>query len=240
MTSWSLPTLLDSLHQEVDAKLRIARASLHHPGTKGAASESVWLDLLRSYLPKRYAVASAHIVDSLGQFSDQMDIVVYDRQYTPPIFEFKGYPIVPSESVYAIFEAKQEIDASQINYASRKIESVRKLFRTSLPIPYADGTYRPRQLTHIVGGILTLESGWTPPLGQPLVTSLQALSADGMLDIGCVSAHGIFRFDGGICSLKYTQKASTLFLLELIARLQSLATVPMIDVQAYARWLDSD
>ena len=32
-------------------------------------------------------------------------------------------------------------------------------------------------------------------------------------------------------------KAATAFLLELIAKLQASATVPMIDVRAYAEWL---
>jgi hypothetical protein len=33
-------------------------------------------------------------------------------------------------------------------------------------------------------------------------------------------------------------RAATRFLLNLIARLQASATVPMIDVGAYAAWLD--
>jgi len=33
-------------------------------------------------------------------------------------------------------------------------------------------------------------------------------------------------------------KPATAFLLELIARLQNSATVPMIDTRAYARWLE--
>ena len=32
-------------------------------------------------------------------------------------------------------------------------------------------------------------------------------------------------------------KPATAFLFELIARLQSIATVPMIDIRAYAKWL---
>jgi hypothetical protein len=32
-------------------------------------------------------------------------------------------------------------------------------------------------------------------------------------------------------------KPATAFLFELIARLQSSATVPMIDIRAYAKWL---
>jgi hypothetical protein len=32
-------------------------------------------------------------------------------------------------------------------------------------------------------------------------------------------------------------KPATVFLFELIARLQDIATVPMIDIHAYAQWL---
>ena len=35
-------------------------------------------------------------------------------------------------------------------------------------------------------------------------------------------------------------KAATAFLFELISRLQEMATVPMIDVRAYAEWLGAD
>lgn len=34
-------------------------------------------------------------------------------------------------------------------------------------------------------------------------------------------------------------KPATSFLFELIARLQSVATVPMMDIRAYAKWLDA-
>jgi hypothetical protein len=62
----------------------------------------------------------------------------------------------------------------------------------------------------------------------------------GRLDIGCVAAHGMFTCDANGCYTVTPQgKAATAFLLELIARLQASATVPMIDVRAYARWLAS-
>jgi hypothetical protein len=108
---------------------------------------------------------------------------------------------------------------------------------TSLPIPYAEGTYPAKTPAHILGGLLTLESAWKPPLGDPL---LRALSTDpgNRLDLGCVAAHGIFTWDAeGHCTVTPQGKPATAFLLELIARLQSIATVPMIDVRAYARFL---
>ena len=239
MTSWSLPQLLSGLHDDIEQRLSIARKSFGHPGTKGDASEGVWLQLLQTYLPQRYQAATAHVVDSLGAFSDQIDVVVFDRQYSPFIFHFQGQTIVPAESVYAAFEAKQAISAAQVAYAQNKVASVRKLHRTSLPIPHAGGTYPPKALPHIIGGLLTFESDWSPALGQPLTDALEAGDPTGQLDLGCVAAHGIFGcVSAGDCYTFMPQgKPATSFLFELIARLQASATVPMIDIRAYAVWL---
>lgn len=238
---WSIQTLLSELHDDIQEQLARARKAFGHPGTKGDASEAVWLELLQTYLPARYQAASAHVVDSAGTFSDQIDVVVFDRQYSPFIFKFKGQTVIPAESVYAVFEAKQSINAEQVAYARAKVASVRALQRTSLPIPHAGGTYPPKPLQHIVGGLLTLESDWKPGLGEPLVKALAVGDADDRLDLGCVAAHGIFSCDDKGCgTLTPMGKPATAFLLELIARLQEKATVPMIDVRAYARWLDVD
>src|SRR3546814_14986445 len=107
MTAWSLPKLLESLHNDIEGKLGLVRGSFGHPGTKGDASEAVWLELLQTYLPERYQVASAHVVDSKGAFSEQIDVVVFDRQYSAFIFSYQGKFVVPAESVSAVFEAKQ-------------------------------------------------------------------------------------------------------------------------------------
>jgi len=235
-----LTAVLAALHADVEGRLKISRESLGHPGTKGASTESVWLELL-DYLPQRYQIASAHVVDSEGAFSDQLDVVVFDRQYSPFIFQFEGQIIIPAESVYAVFEAKQSINSDQVAYAQAKVASVRKLHRTSLPIPHAGGVNPPKLLHRIIGGLLTFESDWQPPLGDSLLKALSGGNHAGQLDVGCVAAHGIFSLDeGGTGSYALVRqgKPASAFLFELIARLQAIATVPMIDVRAYARWLD--
>lgn len=238
MSDWSLSALLAGLHDEIERRLATARKALGHAGTKGDASEHVWLELLKEYLPHRYRAEKAHVVDSNGAFSDQIDVVIFDRQYSPLIFKHEGQLVIPAESVYAVFEAKQTINAEHVDYAQTKVGTVRKLNRTSLPIPYAGGTYAQRPLTHIVGGILTFESEWKPPLGGSLIKSLETEVPERNLDIGCVAAHGMFTCDEKGCHTVSPQaKPATAFLLELIARLQSLGTVPMIDTRAYARWL---
>jgi len=238
MSEWSLVKLLSGLHDDIQARLAIARKTLDHPVTKGDASEGIWLELLQTYLPQRYRAAKAHVVDSLGVFSEQIDVLIFDRQYSPFIFTYEGQMIVPAESVYAVFEAKQTITASLVEYAKKKVASVRRLHRTSLPIPHAGGIYPPKPPGHILGGLLTLESEWSPALGEALRDALSCDEADGTLDLGCVAAHGTFSCDENRQPvLSPQEKPATAFLLELIARLQNTATVPMIDIRAYAKWL---
>lgn len=239
MSTWSLPELLAGLHDDIQQRLKTVRKTFGHPGTKGDASEGVWLELLETYLPKRYQAAKAHVVDSKGIFSDQIDVVVFDRQYSPFIFHYQEQTIVPAESVYAVFEAKQAINAGEVEYAQKKVASVRQLHRTSLPIPYAKGTYPAKPLIPIIGGLLTFESDWSPAFGEPLKKALNAASSEERLDIGCVAAHGHFTFDqvSGDYNFVKEGRPATAFLFNLISMLQFSGTVPMIDVQAYAKWL---
>lgn len=239
MSQWSLPQILSNLHNDVEHALSIARTSFGHAPKTGTASENIWLLLLDRYLPLRYQAANAHVVDSQGNFSDQLDVVIFDRQYSPFIFHFNRQSIIPAESIYAVFETKQTINAHELDYAHAKIAGVRALHRTSLPIPTASREIPPKPLHHILGGILTLESDWSPAFGPTLTKHLVLQDTSGRLDLGCVAAHGIFRYETkiGVHALTPRQHAATAFLFELIASLQTIATVPMLDVRAYAKWL---
>ena len=115
---------------------------------------------------------------------------------------------------------------------------MRALHRTSLPIPYAGGRYDAKPLISILGGILALESEWKPALGGSLADALRKVDVTARLDLGCVAAHGMFYWEKDELKIMVGAKPATAFLLELIARLQESATVPMIDIRAYAQWLD--
>lgn len=237
MSDWSLSTLLSHLHSDIERKLNTARETMGHPGTKGDCSENIWLELFNNYLPERYRASKAHVVDSNGKFSEQLDIVIYDRQYSPFVFQMNEQIIIPAESVYAVFETKQSVNAAMIEYAQKKVASVRSLHRTSLPIPHAGGTYPPKPPMTILGGILSLESDWNPALGDSLSKNLGNDMNDGRLDIGCIASHGYFHFKENEFVLLPESKAATAFLFKLISRLQFSGTVPMIDIEAYGEWI---
>lgn len=237
-SEWSLPKLMQALHERVEQDLKTARETLAHPGAKGEGSEGVWTALFTKYLPQRYAVAKATIVDSKGRFSDQIDIVLFDRQYTPLIFEHQNQIVVPAEAVYAVFESKQDIRRAFVRYAQRKVASVRRLYRTSAPVRTIDGrrTAKPQP---ILAGFLAFENTWTPAtIGKNLSRILAAEQKEGRLDFGCIAAYGTFNCQGAnrVISTPH-DKATTCFLLELITRLQRIGTAPAIDMGAYARWL---
>lgn len=234
---WSLPDLFADFHQKIERELATAR-KLGHPTDKGDASEAVWNDVLNRYLPKRYEARRGFVVDSTGAFSAQIDVIIHDRQYSPFVFSFKGTDVVPAESVYAVFEAKQETTAEYLRYAIEKASTVRALHRTSLAVQTIDGQREPKPLHHILAGILTLTSAWVPAVGDTLSGHLSHGLEGGQLDIGCIADAGWFvRREDGEYELHAVDKAATRFLFELIALLQGIGTVPMLDARAYAKMI---
>src|SRR5712691_9078896 len=73
------------VQHEMLAQLSAVRLIEHAP-TAGAASEHQWRQLFERYLPQRYRAAPAFVLDSLGRRSRQLDLVVFDSFYTPPLF----------------------------------------------------------------------------------------------------------------------------------------------------------
>jgi hypothetical protein len=208
-----------------------------HPTTKGDNAELNWLKMLRDFLPRRYQVESAFVVDVNDHVSDQLDVVIYDAQYSPLLFRHEGGLYVPAESVYGVFEVKPEIDKGYVEYAGTKIASVRRLERTSAAIVHAGGEYEPVPVKDIVGGLLATRSSWNPPFGDPLRAALDARNEPERLDVGCAPAHGAFEYrrnEGGSETDTCTNdKALLFFAMRLFRRLQQIGTVPAIDLD---RW----
>ncbi len=232
--------LFSGLQDQMIAKLTTDR-DISHPGAKGNASELCWIQMLNEYLPKRYQCAKAFVLDADGKISEEIDIVIFDRQYSPFLFNQDGVCYVPAESVYAILEVKQELSKEYIEYAGTKAASVRGLRRTSTRIPHAGGTFEPRQLFSIVAGILTLVDTWTPPFGESFQSVIAGLPQHKRVDLGCALQYGSFDvtyFSDKHPQIEIDDKNSLIFFfLRLLSRLQALGTAPAIEISEYAKAL---
>jgi hypothetical protein len=240
-----LPAILDGLQARLEGSLRGNRSAVMHPGARGEASEEDWLRVLNDHLPQRYQANRAFVIDSQGECSEQIDIVIYDRQYSPFLYNQANQRYVPAESVYAVLEVKQDLSREHVLYAGQKAASVRRLHRTSAPVPHVEGVAKPRQLPRIVAGLVTYQSSWARPFGDPLRDALAGLAADHQLDVGCSLLHGAFEaryLSSGTLELAAVEGPRSLvqFLLRLLKQLQSLATAPAIDYDAYLARFQAD
>ena len=255
-----LKELFNGLQTQMLASLNVDRVFIEHPGSKGDATEQRWIDFLRTYLPDRYKVDKAIVIDSTGNVSEQMDIVIYDAIYTPFIFNQDGFMYIPAESVYAVFEVKQDVKG-YIDYAAQKLESVRRLKRTSVEMVNSGRRTSARPLTKIIGGILTTTSSYSGT--ETVSKQLKELKGYQTLDLGCLCDTGSFHVDyketrpDGIDQTKnefieqvyesrevneiiFSDKKVSLFtfFLQLVSYLKSIGTVPAIDINAYLNAID--
>jgi len=232
-TRW-LKEAFVQVQANLGAVIKLASHSISHGGVMGSVNEEHWLELFRQYLPNRYDVATGIVIDSLGNRSEQIDLVVFDRHFTPTLLTQKNHRYIPAEAVYGVFECKQTIDKDNLTYAQDKAASVRRMHRTSVAIAHAGGTYQPKPHLRIVAGILAPTASWADGLGEAFERNLSN-EPERVLDCGVALEHGCFdRHDGGLAIMR-EEGALIYFLFRLLVRLQSLGTVPAIDWSAYSR-----
>lgn len=200
MSKVDLKQLFNGLQKQMSAQLNTNREFIKHPGSKGDALENAWIEWLRKYLPSRYCVDKAIVIDHEGNTSQQMDIVIYDNWYTPFIFNQNGFYYIPAEGVYAVFEVKPDIKGnvgkkSYIEYAGEKIESVRKLKREAASFINGGIKLSPRPLTKVVGGILCSTNTFTHKNNDTIESQLKTLENLKSIDLGCIADYGSFYVD---------------------------------------------
>lgn len=202
MSKIELKQLFEGLQNQMISQLSTNKQFIEHPGSKGDALENAWIEWLQKYLPNRYSVDKAIVIDHKGNTSHQIDIVIYDNWFTPFVFSQNGFHYIPAEGVYAVFEVKPDIKGSvevrgksqsYIQYASEKIESVRILERTSTSMINSGEKLRARPLTKIVGGFLATTNGYSQ--NKTIENHIKKASSFKGIDIGCIADFGSFHID---------------------------------------------
>lgn len=240
MKEKSMTELYTCMQSQMKSKLQASKLAFDHNPTKGESTETDWIKWMKDYLPHRYCVDRAFVIDCENHVSDQIDLVIYDQQYSHPVFVMDGNKYITAESVYAVFEIKQTLDKTNIEYAGEKIKSVRQLNRTSAAIVSANGPAKPKPLHRIVSGILTLDSTWVEPINSNVVQYMMARPTEEQIDLVCCIEKGSFAAiyeDNTIEDILFSNKDESLifFFLELLKKLQPIGTVPAIDISKYEK-----
>lgn len=218
--------------------LETGRAAATHPVAKGDGSELHWRTMLEKFLPSRYQVSKGFVIDSHGMRSEQIDVIIHDHVFSPLLWEDGGYTYVPAESVYAVFEVKQDHSLDNIKYAGQKAASMRRRFRTEAEFGWLHGPAKKPLFTPLAG-LLTVDSAWCPAFGDAFYEALGGLSDIEHLDLGCALKQGSWDLEDHSnprsAQLSMSDAALISFCMHLLYRLQSLGTVGAIDYVAYER-----
>jgi hypothetical protein len=236
--SIQLRDLFVGVQQTLHTQLRVARQIVDHCGDKGTVSENGWLSVLTKHLPERYRAAKAIVIDSTGATSRSIDIVIYDRQYSPLVFEQGGFQYVAAEAVYAVLEVKQALNATEVACAAKMAASVRRLIRKTVPIQGIAGEALEKAPIRIIAGLLTTEIEWArAKAAHNLHNHVSTLDDDHFLDLVCAAdSYGfeVRRLEDSVEVVASPDETGLVFFLfGLLQRLQEVGTVAPIDFKAY-------
>ena len=106
--------------------------NLRHPGEFGIYREAIVRDFLHSFLPQRLAIDTGFIVNSLGDVSRQIDLVIYDPSLTPPLESQNRQKFFPVETVIAAGEVRSNVDRAQFKDALIRLSEIKQI-RSALP-----------------------------------------------------------------------------------------------------------
>ncbi len=123
-------SLSNLFRNKQDEMMAILKLFLSHSVAQGDNTENAWREFFKCFLPSRYCCDKIFVIDSKENFSEQIDIAIYDTYFSPLFFKSGENTYIPAESVYAVFEVKPVFSKRNFEYAQNKIASVRKLYRT--------------------------------------------------------------------------------------------------------------
>lgn len=96
----------------------------NHHVTTGSHREEVWKSLFVQMVPRKFHIEqSVFIIDSEGHISDEVDLAIFDENYTPYIFKFGKIKFIPIEAVAVAVQCK----SSNINGAEDWAKSIKRL-----------------------------------------------------------------------------------------------------------------
>ncbi len=100
-----------------------------HSGDKGEFREYIITRFLRPFLPECYGIGSGEIFSTSGQYSKQIDLVLFDSVFSNVLFRDANNSLFPCEAVYGLIEVKSNLSVKELKTSIDNVASVKKLER---------------------------------------------------------------------------------------------------------------
>lgn len=176
-----LGTLFDGVNLKMMNDFKFITSQISHRATKGHVREEIVRDFLREYLPPSLGIGSGIVLSSVDseQESKQIDVVIYDKNNCPMLFNLSGVQLFPIEMVYCVIEVKSRLTSSELKKACANIESVKVLSKKAYiknedaVVPFVRAYGREHNHWPVFGVVFAF-SGITAP---KIVTQLETLDA---------------------------------------------------------------
>ncbi len=108
------------------------RLAFTHGGIKGSCFEEILVSFLRPLLPSRIGICTGQVIDSLGNYSKQLDLILYDQVNAPTLKIARDIRLLPVECVFGVIEVKAKLTGKEIQQVFDNMESVRRLNREAV------------------------------------------------------------------------------------------------------------
>lgn len=120
---------LSAAQKKLNTMIPAIQDLIPHSVEKGALVEHQFRSHLTEILPEKIGVSHGFVIDSNGEVSKQMDIILYDKLNTPRIFSSDGAQIFPVEATYACGEIKTTLNSKALKDSFEKCLSYKRLCR---------------------------------------------------------------------------------------------------------------
>lgn len=139
----------------LEIKLARIRSVADHAATKGTLLEKAVCDFFQTMLPNSLGITSGFIIDSNGNQSTQLDLIIYDRLKGCTFFNEGGISVLPCEFVHCVIEVKTSVSSTDLlkcGEASSKIKQLeRKAFYRNQLIQYEYNYYGKNYSLELTG-----------------------------------------------------------------------------------------
>lgn len=175
------------LGNQLREQLAETRAGLRHPGDKGSHAEEAFRQLLRRYLPRRFAIGQGEVIDTENRRSGQTDVLVVNEDQ-PFIYPEEEPGLFLIEGIDAGAEVKSVITSEEFERSianSQKFKALQALstpgMRMAKPSDIARFHERRPWFLFAYESQLTLET-----IAERLIRAAESLGPKGDLQVDAV------------------------------------------------------